>query len=178
MKKFISWMLLAASVAALAADATRSSRVDFTSQPEGASVIVDGSTRGVTPLTLFDLKSGASHHVRFELKNHDPEDQFFNLSEGAYLTQNAVLAPIRGLVLVTTEPAGCNISLDGRSLGETPRLLTKLEAGITYRLLLQKPGFQPRTLEVKPVGRTPLVKHEVLILDSGIVQITTDPTRK
>lgn len=176
MKKFISWMLLAASVAAFAADATRSSRVDFTSQPEGASVIVDGSTRGVTPLTLFDLKSGASHHVRFELKNHDPEDQFFNLSEGAYLTQNAVLAPIRGLVLVTTEPAGCNISLDGRSLGETPRLLTKLEAGITYRLLLQKPGFQPRTLEVKPVGRTPLVKHEVLILDSGIVQITTDPT--
>ena len=51
MKKFISWMLLAASVAAFAADATRSSRVDFTSQPEGASVIVDGSTRGVTPLT-------------------------------------------------------------------------------------------------------------------------------
>lgn len=175
MKKFFSWMLLLASAAAFAADAPRSTRVDFTSQPEGASVIVDGATRGVTPMTLFDLKVGVRHHVRFDLKNHEPYDEFFDLPEGSYLTKNAELPPVMGLVLVTTEPAGCNISLDGRSLGETPRLLTKLEAGGTYRLLLQKPGYQARTLEVKPVGRTPLVKHETLILDSGIVMISTDP---
>lgn len=175
MKKFFACLMVLASLASLAADAVRAARVDFTSQPEGASVIVDGNVRGVTPLTLFDLKVNAEHHLRFELKNREPADEFFQLQEGAYLSKNAELAPVKGLLLVTTEPAGCNISLDGLSLGETPRLITTLEAGGSYRLLLQKPGYQPRTLEVKFSGRTPLVKHETLILDSGIVQITSDP---
>jgi hypothetical protein len=40
---------------------------------------------------------------------------------------------------------------------------------------LQKPGYQPRTVEVKFSGRTPLVRHEKLILDSGILEIRSEP---
>ena len=60
-------LLLAASAAlSLGAQENKTIRTDFTSQPEGAKVIVDDVMRGVTPITLYDLGPG-KHHVRYEL---------------------------------------------------------------------------------------------------------------
>ena len=38
-------------------------RVSISTQPPGASVIVDGQDRGVTPITLFDIAPGR-HHLK------------------------------------------------------------------------------------------------------------------
>ena len=172
--------LLAAALAAccLLAGAVepRPPRVDFTSQPEGANVFIDGALRGVTPLTLFDLSTG-NHHVRFELADYEQKDDFLSISDGVYAQQrHAELTPVKGLLLVTSDPAGCAISLDGLSLGETPRLITTLDAKGTYKLLLEKAGYQSRTTEVKFSGRTPLVKRETLILDSGVLEVASKPS--
>ena len=174
MKRLFLSLVAVAGLAALAQE-VRPSRLDFTTQPDGASVVIDGTVRGFTPLTLHDVAPGR-HHLKFELANHEPEDRFFSVgSEGEYVQQQATLEPVMGLLLVTTEPDGCDVSLDGRSLGETPRLITSLTAQGVHRLLLQKPGYQARTLEVKFAGRKPVVRHEKLILDSGVVNVTSSP---
>ena len=169
-------IILSIALAAFAAFAEESKtiRCDFTSQPEGATVIVDGMVRGVTPLTLYDLAPGP-RHVRFELANYEGVDEFMFLREGGAVSKNAVLSPVKGILLLVTEPAGCDISLDGVSFGKTPRLITSLNAKGAYRLLVQKPGYQPRTVEVKFNGRTPLVKNESLVIDSGIIEVTSEP---
>ncbi len=82
---------------------------------------------------------------------------------------------LKGLLLITSEPAGASITYDGYFLGETPRLVTVLEADKTHRLQLEKKGYQPRFLDVKFQGRTPLAFHEKLILDSGTLNVTTQP---
>ncbi len=46
------------AAAAFAAPKEKPVRVDFTSQPEEASVILDGTYRGTTPLTVFDIAPG------------------------------------------------------------------------------------------------------------------------
>lgn len=160
--------------ASLFSEEARPVRVDFSSTPLGATVVVDGMPSGVTPLQLFTLRPG-EHHVRFEKKDYEGADDFFTLVEGNYQTRHAELAPVKGLLLLTTEPAGCDVSLDGLSLGETPRLVTDLDAKDVHRLLLQKAGYQPRTVEVRFSGRTPVVLHEKMILDSGVLEITSDP---
>ena len=169
-------IILSIALAAFAAFAEESKaiRCDFSSQPEGATVVIDGMTRGVTPLTLYDLAPGR-RHVRFELANYDGVDEFMFLREGGAVSKNAVLRPIKGILLLVTEPEGCDVSLDGVSLGKTPRLVTSLDAKDTYRLLVQKPGYQPRTVEVKFNGRTPLVKNESLVIDSGVIEVTSEP---
>ena len=174
MRAFIPF--LAAALAALAASAEESKaiRCDFTSQPDGADVVVDGQVRGVTPLTLYDLAPG-KRHIRFELANYEGVDEFLFLREGGAFQKNAVLKPVKGLLLLTSEPEGCDISLDGLSFGRTPRLITSLDAKDVYRLLLQKPGYQPRTVEVKFNGRVPLVRKEALVVDSGIIEVTSEP---
>lgn len=173
MKRFFALLIAMAALAAHAQE-SKAIRCDFTSQPDGASVVIDDVVRGVTPITLYDLGPG-KHHVRFDLEGYEGVDEFLSLREGGMFQKNAVLNPVKGLLLVTTEPAGCDISLDGLSLGRTPRLITALDAKDVYRLLLQKPGYQPRTVEVKFSGRTPLVRHEELIVDSGIIEVTSEP---
>ena len=165
---------IALAVLAAFAEESKAIRCDFTSQPEGATVVVDGMVRGVTPLTLYDLAPGP-RHVRFELANYEGVDEFMFLREGGAVSKNAVLSPVKGILLLETEPAGCDISLDGVSFGKTPRLITSLDAKGAYRLLVQKPGYQPRTVEVKFNGRIPLVKNESLVIDSGIIEITSEP---
>ena len=165
---------IALAVLAASAEESKAIRCDFTSQPDGATVIVDGMTRGVTPLTLYDLAPGP-RHVRFELSNYEGVDEFMFLREGGAVSKNAVLSPVKGILLLETEPAGCDISLDGVSFGKTPRLITSLDAKGAYRLLVQKPGYQPRTVEVKFNGRIPLVKNESLVIDSGIIEVTSEP---
>lgn len=165
--------LLFAAVAAFAQE-VKTIRCEFTSQPDGANVLVDDEMRGQTPLTLYNLGPGR-HHVRFEKQNYESVDEFLSLKEGGMFQKNAAMNPVKGLLLLTSEPAGCDISLDGLSLGKTPRLITSLDAKNVYRILLQKPGYQSRTVEVKFSGRTPLVRHEELILDSGVIEVTSDP---
>ena len=172
----IFYAVLALACAARAADNERSIRVDFTSQPENATVYVDGKKLGATPLTTFDL-GGGSHHARFELKDYEPVDDFFTLDpESGYEVRNAELYPVKGLLLVTTDPAGCDVSfLDGQSFGATPRLITTLDAKGSYRLQLKKTGYQTQIVEVRFDGRRPKVIDRKMILDSGMLTVTSDP---
>ena len=183
MKKTLVLLALAAVFVPLsalaAADSPRPSRVDFTSRPDGVNVFVDGALRGVTPLTLFDVAPGR-HRARFEAVGaaaacYEPADDFFTAGEGSCISRHVELRAVKGLLLLTSEPSGAAITLNRMSLGETPRLVTALDATGKYSIKFEKTGYQPRVAEVKLSGRTPLVVHENLVLDSGVLEISSDP---
>lgn len=152
----------------------RAARMDFSSSPEKASVSVDGKVRGKTPITLYDLPAGM-HHVSYNLDGYEPVDFFVAVESGARVSRFFELRPKKGILLVTTEPEGCTLSLNGVSLGETPRLVTSLNAKDKYRLKIEKTGYIPRMVEVKFPGYAPVVRHEKLIINSGAVTINTVP---
>lgn len=176
MKLFVLFCLVAGIgfSGGVRADESVLSRAEFTSSPDGATVMVAGQVRGVTPLKLHDLKPG-SYHAVVSSPNYESEDVFFNLEAGGVYQHHSELSEVRALLLVTSEPTGADVSLDGLSFGETPRLVTTLAASQEYRFLLQKPGYLPRPFEVKFDGRKPVVIHENLILDSGVLNISTEP---
>lgn len=81
-----------------------------------------------------------------------------------------------GLLLVSSEPSGAEISRDGVNLGTTPRLITILEIGELHRLTLSKNGYQSKRVDVRFTnGREPVVVNEKLVLDSGALEIKTEP---
>jgi len=171
--------LVLALVAALAAAWTLPAgvQVDFTSTPEEANVFIDGKLRGKTPLALrgSELGVGKRHHLRFAKDGYEDADMFFAAKDGDRFVQHAELALQKGLLLVTTEPAGAEISKDGYSLGTTPRLVTSLNAKDVHTLVIRKAGYQDRKLEVRFDGRRPLVCNVNLVLDSGVLTIDSAP---
>lgn len=86
-----------------------------------------------------------------------------------------MLVEEKGLLLLKTDPPGCHIFIDGVSSGVTPRLITGLAAKDTYSVKLVKTGYQAQTISVKFNGREPLVREETMILDSGVVNVLSDP---
>lgn len=149
-------------------------RVNVSSQPSGATVIVDGRDRGTTPVTLYDLGPGA-HHLRYRLSGYVECDRFFTMDEGPVLEKSETLEPEKALFLLRTIPEGCNITIDGMAAGMTPRLFTDLLAKETYKIKLTKTGYLPQTLSVKFNGREPLVREETMVLDSGTIRISSEP---
>ena len=113
-----------AAVAASAQERVRT-RLDVTSEPEGATVVVDGVEKGVTPLVLHDLAPG-NHHVRCRLQGYVDSDAFVSMREGSRIDRHETLEAETGLLLVKTEPEGCNIKVDGVSIGETPMFVANL----------------------------------------------------
>lgn len=175
MRKFLAGV--AAAVLAFAAQpGAYGAQVSFTSAPAGAKVLVDGELIGSTVQSLWtDLSAGPAHHVQFALDGYETVDEYLVLTEGSHIVKHADMVPLKGLLLVTTEPEGAEISLDGYSLGETPRLITSLNAKDTHNLVLRKTGYQDRKLEVRFDGRNPLVRNVNLVLDSGVINITSEP---
>ena len=167
--------VLAMAFVSFAADEVRP-RVNITSQPSGATVIVDGMDRGTTPVTLFDLAPGR-HHLKYRLAGYVERDRFFNTNEnpGPYIEKNEVLEEEKGILLLKTDPEGCDIQIDGVSVGRTPRLVTHLAAKGVYSVRFRKAGYQDQVISVKFEGRKPLVREEKLVLASGTIDISSEP---
>jgi hypothetical protein len=81
--------------------------VRITSQPSGAGVSVDGRNRGKTPLQLNDLESGR-HEVALTRSGYRPYYGEFTI------------AGLFGSLVVTTDPVGAEVLLNGQSRGTAP----------------------------------------------------------
>ena len=175
MNRFLAGVCLAAlAVLPLFSANEAPSRLDVSVQPEGARVYVDGKLRGTAPCSVFDLEPGR-HLVHVEAASCVSDDAFVKVGRGEFVQHTFSLAPEKGLVLVKTVPAGAEVKSSGVSLGRTPLLLTSLTSGRTHVLDLSLNGYQSKRIDVRPEGRTPIVREEVLPLDSGVVNCTSDP---
>ena len=122
-------------------------RLALQTEPAGATVSVDGSFHGTTPLTL-SLSSGAEHVVRVSKPGYQSSNKRVTLA--ADETQEVVLelAPQYGVVFVTGRPADADLSIDGKPAGKATqrlRLTTRL-----HTLKLQKAGYAAQSLTVTP----------------------------
>ncbi len=168
-----SALLVAAT--AFSSEDSRPARVDITTTPGNARVFIDGESYGVTPTTINSLKAGR-YHLRLELQGYYQYDEFFTVSEGSYVPIETELVAETGILLVTSDPEGADLSLDGVSLGVTPKLVTDIKLKRQYRFELAKTGYGTKKFEVRLENRVPAVRNIQLMLDSGKLNITSTPS--
>ena len=164
--------LCAISAVAVFADAP--TRIDVTARPEGAKVLLDGESKGVVPVSVFNVKAG-KHLLRVEAPGRRAVEEIVSVSDGDFLTRDYDLEQEKGLLLVRTVPEGAAVKLGGTSLGVTPLLLTELDTDRTYALNLECLGYQAKRISVSLSGRTPVAVTEKLVLDSGVVECVSEP---
>ena len=126
------------------------------SNPVGASVVVDGVERGVTPARL-SLPPGA--HI-LELRGRGvPRVIPFTITAGAEVSQYLEFAeaPVTGQLAVQSEPAGAKVLVDGIERGVAPLTIPDLAAG-NHEVVLQAEGATARhTVIVQADGTASLV---------------------
>jgi PEGA domain len=100
------------------------------SQPAGGDVIVDGQRRGVTPLTLSLMPGPHALQLnRADVSRSIP----VTIKAGAETTHFVDLdtrpVPEAGQLVVSSEPPGARVSIDGQERGVTPVTLADIAAG-------------------------------------------------
>ena len=164
---FSSKLIAATGVSQPAVPAVDSGRLLVRSTPAGAIVMVDGESRGVTPLDLRELAFGA-HTIRVSYPGHDTRQRRVTFTErrpaqslhfelhpaGVTSPANpAVNSP--GSLVVTSRPSGAQVFVDDNVIGTTPLLLSDVAVG-PRRLRLELPGYKTFTIsvEIKPGARS------------------------
>jgi PEGA domain-containing protein len=92
-------------------------------------VTVDGRAVGASPVTLRGLGAGQSHHVEATLAGHGAARQEVRVAAGAVTPLTLSLEAAQAQLVVSTDPAGSEVRVDGRSRGSSPITVTGLSLG-------------------------------------------------
>jgi PEGA domain len=117
------------------------------SSPAGVEVFVDGVTRGVTPAKIT-LTPGS--HI-LELRGRGvPRVIPLQITSGAQVSQYLEFAesPTTGMLVVHSQPAGANVTVDGVARGVTPLTVDGLASGDHEVILQGATGTSRHTVKV------------------------------
>ena len=125
-------------------------RLAINTNPDGATVIVDGEPRGVTPVNLT-VAPGA-HAV--ELRGQgEPRRLSINVDAGADVSQYIELpksAPTLGALQVKSDPTAARVTVEGIPRGPAPVMVTGLAPGEHTVLVEGDAGSTKQTVVVEP----------------------------
>jgi serine/threonine protein kinase len=143
-----------------AVPAVDSGRLLVRSTPAGVGVVVDGQSRGVTPLDLREIAFGA-HTINVSHPGHDTRQRQVTLSERRPVRSvNFELRPTSvpshatpaanssGSLLVTSRPSQAQVFVDDNLIGTTPFLLSNVAAGVRH-LRIELSGYKIWTTSVQ-----------------------------
>jgi hypothetical protein len=166
-------MLLLSAVALGSVARGEPAQLRVVSHPAGATVTIDGTSRGTTPLTLSTLAQG-KHLILIEKQNCQPVRETIVSADADRIAREYQLKPILGLLLVHSDPPGADIEVDGAHRGVTPTLIADLPFG-RYRAKLVKPGYIPREIEMVIDSRSPKKFDVQLTSDAATLALDSEP---
>jgi len=151
-----------------------SGQLVMNSEPAGAEVRVDGELRGVTPLTLslpagthaLQLdRAGITRSIAVAVKAGSDATHYVDL-------QAPPVAEV-GQLLVTTEPAGAHVSVDGQARGVSPVSIGDITPGQHAVSIKSEKGTVQRSVTVERGQTASLVVSLVAQSAFGWVSISS-----
>ncbi len=144
--------------------------LELTSIPDGARIYVNHERRGETPLRLDEITPG-EYHIRAELQGFAAADTTLTVENDTVSSHEFRLERDSGTIILTTEPAGVRVMLDGVEVGRTvpgesdvlsvPFTMDYVSAG-ERTLELAREGYYSLTRQLNiEVGKT-VTHHESL----------------
>jgi formylglycine-generating enzyme required for sulfatase activity len=122
------------------------------SEPDGATVLVDGQFRGQTPVRI-DLDPGRNYRVEVSRAGYETQSRTVRLSSGQTRTETFRLKAVTGVLELIVAPEGVEFVVDGRSRGAAPARVELI--AVPHRLEFRKPGYVSRKMTVKPTPGIP-----------------------
>lgn len=141
------------------------------SNPQGADVLIDGVSKGNTPLLLTDLPLG-TYKLEFKSMNQLPRTMTAELVDRTPVHLFAELISNTAQLTVTSDPDSAEVRIDGILVGTTPLTVEEVQAGESD-VRVSKRGYQPYMKRMAFEATKPYKVSAVLeALPSGLTVIT------
>ncbi|MFH0883703.1 MAG: PEGA domain-containing protein [bacterium] len=143
------------------------------SDPFDATVILDGETVGVTPLTLNSVSAG-QHTVRLELNDYSPHEETLSLGAGESKRVEVSLKKAGGLIIVTSNLARAEVTVNGKSKTVDFPFRSSTLLG-SHEITVNAKDHDPfhTTVEVNEEKEYPV--HAELVRQTGALKLSSLP---
>ncbi len=150
----------------------------ITTEPPGASIEIDGTPEGTSPVSVTRLAGGV-HRVKATLPRYEPWIRTAFVQEGGQETLNFPLKPMFAAVSVLSEPAGARVTIDGTEVGTTPLRGLDLDEGTHQVQVTGTLGaYRPWKQSIMVIRRQPQTVHATLEEIRGRLVVMSDPGAK
>ncbi len=116
------------------------------SNPDGATVTVDGAFLGTAPLTV-NLVAGTPHTLRVSKSGYSSTENTITLQPDEEQTVNLKLKAEYGTVFVSTDPSDATVMVNGKLTDGIRRLRLSVRP---HTLTVSKAGYVDQQVEVSP----------------------------
>ncbi len=120
--------------------------VSITTQPPGARIVIDNRFEGACQAPCNTILSPGRHTLTAELKGFDTARRIFTVPDEKQFT--VFLAQSMGVLLVTTEPSGSTVIVDGKQYGATP-VTIRLPIGTHQLAVVNGAGRHEETVAIE-----------------------------
>jgi hypothetical protein len=142
------------------------------SNPQGADVMIDGISKGNTPLLLTDLPLG-SYNLEFRSVSQLPRTMTADLTDRTPVHIFAELISNTAQLTITSEPDVAEVRIDGLLVGKTPCTIEDVQAGDS-EVKVSKRGYRPYQKRIVFEATKPYrVNAQLEALPSGLTVITS-----
>ena len=124
---------------------TSEGSISIMSEPSGASVYLDGTYMGKTPISLDDVIS-KPHTIKLTKSGYNSKTLTLSLSPGGAENIRESLEPLTGSISVSSDPCGANVYLSGAYKGTTPTTISGVLIG-SHTIRLEKTDYNDYLLE-------------------------------
>ncbi|MFA6715900.1 MAG: PEGA domain-containing protein [Victivallales bacterium] len=151
-------------------------QLELNSNPQGADILVDSTLKSKKQTPVILSLSPGTHLVKLSRDNYLPLWRYVKISAGRKVTLNLKLTPVRGAVLINSEPVGAKVVMDGKNQGITPLVITDLKPG-EYSAQIEHLNRAPRMVKWTVNGVRPQKISVLLESDIGVLVLKTEPSR-
>ena len=147
--------------------------VEVTSQPEGASISIDGELLGITPESVEVIQGYRGLNVK--KAGFKVFETNIDVVPGVdTVLPRIMLEKADGMVSVNSTPTGANLTINGRYRGQTPVSLT-LAPNEHYNIVLSKAGYEPFERNIRLNPEQDLALKESLKPILGVLRLSIEP---
>ena len=141
------------------------------SNPAGADVLLDGVSKGNTPLLLTELPLG-SYKLEFRSEKHLPRTMSADLVDRTPVQVFAELMSNTAQLTVTSKPDGAEVRVNGILAGTAPLTVEEINAG-EADIRVSKRGYKPDVRKMNFEANKPYqINAELEALPSGLTVLT------
>lgn len=142
-------------------------------EPPGASVRVNGLSKGDTPCTIERLPAGENELV-ISLPGHVVYHSKIKLQANRQESLDITLEPSPGALSVVTIPSGARLFLDDNLCGQTPLALQAIASG-THIIRAELDGYTPVSRTLDFLQGEKKVEEIRLERDVGVLEVMVKP---
>lgn len=148
------------------------------SDPIGATVMLDGRYKGLTPVSLT-LEPGQEHKIALTKPGFQATEVIRKLAAGGSAKEMFNLKPMLGRVTFAISPADASITANGRKIGQGSTTLDLPQ--VEQTVVISKPGYEPFSTVITPRNGiaqtvTATLMTEAAARKARLQPIAKDPT--